>query len=279
MLAEAAVHPLAARLCGPKVRLVDVSTDDMWARDCGPVFLRDDAGEKALVDFNFNGWGEQQAHGRDQHVARAVAKVLGCPHVRARVVGEGGGLEYDGDGTLILTESCWVNDNRNPGMSREDVQAELEATLGVETVIWLPGVRGLDVTDGHVDGVVRFVRPGLLMISALPGDRSAWGRADAEARAILAKATDARGRRFEIVEVPSAVKVRSSHADFFSSYANFYVGNGAVYAPQFGDRAADARAAETLARLFPGRRVVVLQVDRIYENGGGIHCVTQQEPA
>lgn len=279
MLAAARDHDLAARLCGPHVGLLDVPTDDMWARDCGPVFLRGADGGVAALDFNFNGWGGKQRHANDTLVPAAIAARRGCPHVGSALVGEGGGIEFDGEGTLILTESCWVNDNRNPGSTRDEIEAELKANLGVRKVIWLPGVRGRDITDGHIDGFVRFVRPGVLVLGGLPGDTSEWGRDLAESRAILARSTDAKGRAFTTVDIPSAVDVRSSRPDFFSGYANFYVGNGAVYTPTFGDASADRHAVDTLGRLFPGRRVVALDVDRIYENGGGIHCVTQQEPA
>ena len=279
MLAAVEHHALAARLCGPRVDLVDIPTDDMWARDSGPVFLRDGAGGTALLDLNFNGWGGKQQHDRDTRVSSAIAQELGCPRFEAEVVGEGGGIEFDGEGTLILTESCWVNDNRNPGRTQQQIEAELRATLGVEVVIWLPGVRGQEETDGHIDGSVRFVRPGVLLTGGIPGDTSEWGAVMVESKKILSKAKDAKGRSFTLADVPSAVDARSTQADFFTGYANFYVGNGAVYTPQFGDAKADAHAAETLGKLFAGRRVVALDVDRIYENGGGIHCVTQQQPA
>ena len=180
---------------------------------------------------------------------------------------------------MLLTDSCWINDNRNPGMSRGELESKLKAQLGVEKVIRLPGVRGRDVTDCHIDGSIRVVRPGFPMSSGNPGDISEWGRVLAESKSILSNETDARGRTFEIVEVPSAVNVRSTRANILTSHANFYVGNGAVDTPDFGDSIADANAVEMLGKLFPGRRIVSLNVDRIYENGGGIHCVTQQEPA
>lgn len=278
LAAPAAQHALARRLCGPRVDLVDIATDDMWARDTGPVFVRKSDGDVAALSLNFNGWGNKQANAEDGRLAQRIAEHLGIENHAVPVRGEGGGIEYDGDGTLILTESCWVNDNRNPGLGRAEIETHLKAALGVTDVIWLPGVRGKDITDGHIDGSIRFVRPGLLMASAVPDDTSEWGSAHAEALAILAKARDARGRSFEIVSVPSAVDVRSKDEDFLTSYANYYVGNGAVYTPQFGDRPADKRAAEALASLYPGRLIVQLEVDRIYENGGGIHCVTQQQP-
>jgi agmatine deiminase len=278
MAASADQHELAARLCGPKVELVDIATDDMWMRDSGPVFVRADDGGIAAVDFGFNGWGDKQAHARDAGIAANVAQHLNVTRHIAAIRGEGGGIEYDGDGTLLLAESCWVNDNRNPGIGRADIERHLKTMLGVETVIWVPGVRGLDITDGHIDGSLRFVKPGLLIASSLTGDTSEWGRTHTEALAILARSKDARGRSFEVVSIPAATDVRSTSDDFLTSYANYYIGNGALYTPQFGDRTADALASETLGRLHPGRRIVELDMDRIYENGGGIHCVTQQQP-
>jgi len=279
MLVEKKHHALAQRLCGPKVELLDVATDDMWARDSGPIFLKACDGRRALLDLNFNGWGGKQRHMNDSRVVPEIAKFLGRPRIKASIVGEGGGIEFDGEGTLILTDSCWVNDNRNPGMSRDEIEVELKTALGIQTVIWLPGVRDHEITDGHIDGSIRIVRPGLLMISAHPEDTSVWGQVLAEAKSILRMARDARGRSYEIVDIPRAVDPRSTHPELLTSYANYYVGNRAVYTPYFGDGAADARATEILGRLYPNRRIVALDVDRIYENGGGIHCVTQQEPA
>ena len=202
MAASTDQHELAARLCGPKVELIDIATDDMWMRDSGPVFVRAEGGAIAAVDFRFNGWGDKQAHASDTGIAGKVAQHLNVPRHVAAIRGEGGGIEYDGDGTLLLAESCWVNENRNPGISRADIERHLKSILGVETVIWVPGVRGLDITDGHIDGSLRFVKPGLLIASSFPGDTSEWGRAHAEALAILARSKDARGRGFESFPSP-----------------------------------------------------------------------------
>jgi agmatine deiminase len=278
LLASAEHHDLARKLCGPNVTLVDIPTDDMWARDSAPVFVRNGSRQLGLIDFNFNGWGNKQRHSNDARIASFIAERRECKYHQANIVGEGGGLEYDGEGTLMLTDSCWLNDNRNPGMDRNQIETELRTTLGVEKVIWLPGVRDHDITDGHIDGSIRFVRPGVLMTGGYPGDTSEWGRTLEESRHILSNTTDAHGRSFEMVDIPSAVDVRSTSNDFFTGYANYYVGNEAIYTPQFGDHSADQYAQATLARLYPDRTVVTLDVDRIYENGGGIHCVTQQEP-
>ncbi|MEZ5892249.1 MAG: agmatine deiminase family protein [Parvularculaceae bacterium] len=279
MLAGAEHHALASKLCGPRVELIDIETDDMWARDTGPVFVKKDGGGLAAVDFNFNGWGAKAPCALDALVARAVVKQADCERIETTLIGEGGGLEYDGEGTLVLTDSCWVNDNRNPGKSRDEIEHELSRLLGVEKVIWLPGIAGADITDDHIDGIFRFVRPGLAVLSLPNNDGGDYDAHHAELRSLLNRATDARGRKIEVVEIPYAEDVRSEHPDFFSGYANYYVANGVIITPQFGDKYADAHALTTFERLFPDRKIVALDLDRIYENGGGAHCVTQQEPA
>lgn len=272
-------HDEARRLLSESVELIAIPTDDMWARDNGPVFVVDGRGGLGAVDFNFNGWGNKQAHGRDRGIPAAIAEHLACPLLPSVLVGEGGGVEYDGEGTVILADGCWKNDNRNPGMDWPAIEAALKADLGASKVIALPGVIGHDITDGHIDGSVRIVRPGLLALEGLgDDDTSVFGEALERYAAILATETDARGRAFERVHLPVARTWRSAHPDFYPMYANYYVANGAVIAPQFGDPAADEATRDTLARLYPGRTVVTLDVDRIYENGGGIHCVTQQQP-
>ena len=269
---------LARELCTNRVQLVNIPTDDMWARDSGPVFLKQTDGNTATLTLNFNGWGDKIEHGIDQYVAPRLVDHLGYPPVLTDLVGEGGGIEFDGEGTLLLTDSCWLNSNRNPDWTQDAIEHELRRNLGVEKVIWLPGVRNQDDTDGHIDGAVRFVRPGVIMTSGFTDDGSDWADVLNESIGILQYETDARGRGFEITHIPAAENPRSQHPNFFTSYANFYVGNGAVYTPEFGDTFADGRAQSILSALFPGRQVVPLNVDRIYENGGGIHCVTQRTP-
>lgn len=279
-----AAHPAdfasVTELCGERVLPVAIPTNDMWMRDSGPVFVTNRRGALAAVDFNFNGWGGKQSpRDEDGKVAARVADHLQISRISTPLVGEGGGIEFDGDGTLLLTDSCWLNDNRNPGLSKEEMTAELKRLLGVQKVIWLPGVAGRDITDGHIDGALRIVRPGLLMTSGYPGDDSIWGEALNESRKILASERDARGRSFTVVDIPSALAPRNTSEELFTSYANYYVANGAVFTPKFLDVRADAIATERLSKLFPDRKIISLEVDHIYESGGGIHCVTQQQPA
>ncbi|MFF8731548.1 agmatine deiminase family protein [Streptomyces sp. NPDC015171] len=281
MSARPEQRAVAQRACGSQVEVIALAVDDLWARDTVPVFVEDD-GEVVGVDFNFNGWGGKQEHTHDARVGRELLGEYGIPHERAPLVAEGGSFETDGEGTLLVTESSIVNDNRNRGKSRERIEEELIGTLGVEKVIWLAGVRGEDITDAHVDSLVRFTAPGVVLLDqAFPGTPpDSWSRAADQARSVLSRATDARGRRFEIVDLPQPDLDRIAGAgdDFVSTYANFYIANGAVLLPEFGDRKADARAKAILQEHFPNRDVVQVRIGTIASGGGGIHCSTHDQP-
>ncbi|WP_067829599.1 agmatine deiminase family protein [Nocardia inohanensis] len=265
---------------GANVELIPADIDDLWMRDTGPVFVH---GEKGWggVDFNFNGWGGKQSHKRDAEVAAFVDNRAGVQVVHTELVLEGGGIEVDGQGTAIITESCVLNSNRNPGWKKPEVEAELERLLGIKKVIWLPGIAGKDITDGHTDFYARFARPGVV-VAGLDNNPDSFDydvtRTHLE---ILHNANDAQGRPLEVetLESPSTLRYSGATDDFAAGYINFYVCNGAVIAPDFGDPDTDAAAHDTLARLFPGRRIVQIPIDGIAAGGGGIHCTTQQEPA
>jgi len=264
-----------------RVRLVARPIDDLWMRDTGPVFVKAAGGRRAGIDFNFNGWGRKQRHAGDAKVAGWVTALAGVPRVVSSLVMEGGGVEVDGAGTAIITESCVLNRNRNPGVSKQAAEAELARTLGIRKVIWLPGVAGQDITDGHTDFYARFVRPGVA-VAALENDPDLPDYAlTREHLKILRAATDVRGRRLTVVplEAPTTLRYRNAGDDFAAGYVNFYVCNSAVVMSQFGDAKADEAAAATLRRLYRGRRVVQLNTDAVAAGGGGIHCTTQQEPA
>ena len=270
---------LAEDYLGSKVTLLEAPLDDLWIRDSGPTFVTGPTGVTA-VDFNFNGWGNKQAHTADAAVAARVASASTSPRHRSELVLEGGALEVDGHGTAIITESCVLNDNRNPGWSRTDVEAELADLLGIDHVIWLPGIAGQDITDGHTDFYARFVRPGVV-VAARDDDPASFDH-DVTRRhlQILADARDEAGRRLQVVELPAPRDVRPDilTTDFAAGYVNFYVCNGAVIAPRFGDARADAEAATTLQALYPDRQVTQVRIDGIAAGGGGIHCATQQQP-
>ncbi|WP_394619218.1 agmatine/peptidylarginine deiminase [Lentzea sp. JNUCC 0626] len=264
----------SARPLLPGVELVTAELDDLWMRDTGPVFVRDGG----AVDFNFNGWGGKQQHSRDKRVAGFVAGQARAEHVRTDLVLEGGALEVDGEGTAIITESCVLNNNRNRGWTKSDVEQELAHLLGIRKVIWLPGIAGKDITDGHTDFYARFAGPGVV-VAGLDNDPESFDyEVTRRHLEILRSATDAAGRplKVEVLEGPEQTRVRDD--DFAAGYINFYVCNGAVVGPEFGDARTDAAAKATMERLFPGRTVVQINIDAIALGGGGIHCATQQEP-
>lgn len=279
MLAAAEHHKAIKRLVSGQVELWDVPTDDLWCRDSGPSFVVDGKGGLAVTQFNFNGWGGKQVHGHDGKIAAQVAERLGLPVFDAGLVGEAGGVETDGHGTLIAHESSWINPNRNRG-SKAEVEAMLLDTMGARKMIWAPGIKGADITDYHIDALARFVKPGQVVIQmgeeVDPEDP--WSVAAFETHDILAEATDANGDKLDLVILPEPYDIRVDSPDFVSSYVNYYVCNGAVIAAEFGDKAADEEAAAMLSDLYPGREIVTLNIDAVGEVGGGIHCATHEQP-
>lgn len=258
--------------------------DDLWIRDHGAVFVVSESKpktKKAAVDFNFNGWGEKQKHARDAQVATRIAKHAGAERIETDLCLEGGGIEVDGQGTAIITESCVLNRNRNPDWSRRDCEQELQHLLGIEKVIWLPGVVGADITDGHTDFYARFASPGVVLAHLDPDEDSPEYDLTRRHLKILESATDARGQRLKVrsIEAPSSVRDKFANKDFCAGYINFYVCNDAVIAPEFGDRRTDDAARNVLREVFPKRKIEMLNIDGIAAGGGGIHCATQQEPA
>ncbi|QES51410.1 agmatine deiminase family protein [Streptomyces venezuelae] len=273
----------ARSLCGPAVTVITtIPVDDCWMRDTGPVFRTDGAGGLDAVGLSFNGWGNKQAHAKDTLVAGRIAGHVGVPFTVAGLVGEGGAVEQDGAGTLMATRSSLVNKNRNPGMSQSRIEAALCTAYGATKVIWFDGVYGQDITDDHVDATSRFLAPGKALVQMpLASDNDVYAKDARQQFQILSGATTAGGTRMTVEKLqgPDYDKIRSTHPDFLASYANYYVCNGAVISGQFGDTRADAAAKATLTRLFPGRVVEQLNIDRLGTGGGGVHCVTQQQPA
>ena len=267
--------------CGRTVRCIDaIPVDDCWIRDSGPVFRTDGTRIVDAVGLNFNAWGHKQPAHRDGRVASRLAGHLGVPFSKARVVGEPGAIEADGDGTLLATDSSLINRNRNPGASKRQITAAMCAAYGARKVIWLPGIAGRDITDDHVDATSRFVRPGVVMVQLAPAARTdIWARNARDQARVLSAATDAKGRRLRVLTVTGPETARDPSPDLVDSYVNWYCANGAVIAAQFGDHPADAAAGAALRAAFPGRAVEQINIDHLARGGGGIHCVTQQQPA
>jgi agmatine deiminase len=264
-----------------RVKLIVTTIDDLWMRDTGPVFVVNANGEKAGVNFNFNGWGNKQVFASDKKIAGIVCQQAGVHMLSTKLVLEGGGIEVDGKGTAIITESCVLNPNRNPGRSKAACEAELKTLLGIHKVIWLPGIVGKDITDAHTDFYARFVRPGVVVAAYDPNPASYDHAVTKRHLEILHAATDVDNKPLQIVVLDAPAKIRPEYADkdFAAGYVNFYVANGAVFVPEFGDAIADAKAKSILSELFPGRSIVQINIDPIALGGGGIHCTTQQQPA
>ncbi|MGL6046637.1 MAG: agmatine deiminase family protein [Vogesella sp.] len=281
MLVREQDYDLAYRLCGAAANLVVAPLDDLWLRDTGPVFVEDALGQRAAIDFNFNGWGNKQTHANDAKVAARVAAHSRTPLLHTKLVLEGGGIEVDGEGTAIITESCVLNRNRNPGVSKAACETELKRLLGLQKIIWLPGIAGRDITDGHTDFYARFAGPGVVVVHSDTDPASFDYAVTRRHLDILKTATDARGRKLQLIVIPGARSTRPRYrtADFAAGYVNFYVCNHAVIAPQFGDTRADRYCRDALRDAFPDRDVVQLDIDAIAAGGGGIHCITQQQPA
>lgn len=265
----------AKRQCGPTVSLVPIDFDDAWFRDSGPVFLVKKGGGVAGSIFNFNAWGEKQTYAIDGKVAEELLTYLKMPQFRAPFVTEGGALEVDGEGTLVVGTPSIKNDNRNKGKSLGELTKDLCGWLGVTKVLWLPSPPKTDYwTDGHVDGTARFVEPGVMLVDSR----------EKEAVRCLKEVTDAKGRKIKVLEVDPPSKERmvgmpyKNFPYFCDCYVNFYFANGAVIMPKFGDKKADESAQEIVAKAYPNREVVALELGAIASGGGLIHCVTQQEP-
>ncbi|MEV6977318.1 agmatine deiminase family protein [Kitasatospora sp. NPDC093806] len=271
----------ARELCGPgDITVLELPIDDSWFRDSAPIFVLDETGRRAGVDFRFNAWGgKHHPWDADDRISSLLLEQLDVPAVRSEMILEGGAITVDGEGTLITTEQCLLHPNRNPGMSREEIEAELKARLGVSKVIWLPYGGLLDTeTDGHVDGVCAFAAPGRVVVQ-LPADPAHPDYARMRAnRAVLEASTDAKGRPFEIVEVPQAAFVEIGGQEVEVGYLNHYLANGAVIVP-VADHPEDEGALAVLTAAYPDRKVVGVRARALAWGGGGVHCITQQLPS
>jgi agmatine deiminase len=298
--ASAAQFSNARRRLPPQVRVVELSSDDAWVRDTGPTFLVNDRGGLRGVDWQFNAWGGLQGGlyfpwDRDAAVAQKVLEVEGCDRYRAPFVLEGGAIHVDGQGTLLTTEECLLNRNRNPHLSREQLEAQLKRYLAVDAIVWLGKGVHLDETDGHVDNLCAFVRPGEVVLTWTRDRNDPQYEISREAYERLSEARDARGRRFKVhrieqpgplhmtaeeaagVDAAEGTQPRAAGGRLAASYVNFYIGTRRVVVPLL-DPKRDRKALQQLQDLFPKREVVGVPGREILLGGGNVHCVTQQVP-
>jgi agmatine deiminase len=276
VVAPADAAAAAAALPG-EVSLVEAPLDDAWARDIGPTFVRDPEGRLAAVDWRFNGWGAQAwaRWSHDDEVAAVIAAHEGVERHRSDLVNEGGGIEVDGAGTVVITETVQLDPRRNPGLARDDVESRLRATLGVHRVLWL--ARGLDGdyqefgTRGHVDLVVKFLSPTRAVFHDQRNPAHPDYAVSRAARALL----EAAGYEAIGLRAPARESVDGRRCDW--SYVNCYLANDALVLGVYDDEADDAAVA-TLRTLVPDRRVVTVDARALFALGGGVHCITQQQP-
>jgi agmatine deiminase len=266
------------------IRFHLISTVDSWIRDYGPNFLINDKRGLAFNDWIFNAWGNKYAElKKDDSIPARLQGLLNAPRFEPGIVMEGGSIEVNGAGCVLTTEQCLLNPNRNPHLSRDDIEQCLKTYLGAERVLWLgEGIVG-DDTDGHIDDIARFVSPNVIVCAFEEDPQDANYKLLQENLERLRAMTDSQGRAFEIVTLPMPGIVGGTSTDnrnldrLPASYANFYIANEVVLAPVFG-HANDKRALETLRRLFPKRNVVGINCEPLVWGMGTIHCVTQQQP-
>ena len=293
---SAAHHDFARAALLPRIRLLRLPYNDCWMRDTGPSFVVNNAGDLRGVDWRFNAWGGlYHPYGRDDAVAARVLASGDIGRYRAPMVMEGGAIHVDGEGTLLTTEQCLLNRNRNPRLGRDDIAMHLHRYLGIHQVIWLGQGVVNDETSGHIDNLACFARPGVVLLTWSDNRRDPQYRVSRDAFERLMEARDARGRRLRVVKLPSpgplymtrreaagivprpGIRTLKAGHRLAGSYVNFYLANGAVIAPLLA-AGTDALALRVLRRVFAERTVVGVPAREFLLGGGNIHCLTQQVP-
>lgn len=274
----------AKRYLSESIEVIEAPLNDAWMRDMGPTFVHEADGSVAAVDWVFNGWGAQEwaQWDLDAEIGRFVALAAGTPVISSALVNEGGGIQVDGEGTVLLTDTVQLDPGRNPTISREQVEAEMARTIGATHAVWLP--RGLTRdsekfgTRGHVDIVAAITSPGRLLLHTQRDESHPDFVVCKEIRAALDGTHDAAGREWEITEMPAPATLTDAEGWVDYSYINHLVVNGGVIACGYADDN-DREAVAILEEHYPGRRVVSVDARPLFERGGGIHCITQQQPS
>ncbi|WP_258055114.1 agmatine/peptidylarginine deiminase [Streptomyces sp. Ru71] len=282
MVANTGTGDFVRSKVGPGITVIEYPINDCWPRDNGPIFGVDATGTRLLgLDFAFNGWGNKFPHDKDDLLPVGVCDYLGVPRLPVDLVFEGGALLQDGEGTIIGTEECLLNPNRNPNLTKAQIEAALLDAYGARKMIWLPyGMYGDTITDGHVDLVAAYAGPASLLIN-MPSDTNDpnYPRLLRNKR-ILQSATDARGRRFQLTEMPFLPKftVGTDRVITFS-YTNYYPTATGIVVPTANIPSSDTPALAVIQSLFPSKTVVGVPATTLAWGGGGVHCITQQIPA
>lgn len=272
----------AKTFCGREAEFLIIPHNDGWCRDNGPTFLWDRDKKLSAVNWRFNAWGERFPHYEiDNEVAPKILEYYGISYRNAPIVLEGGSIHVDGEGTLLTTRECLLNKNRNPKLSRDEIETEVKRQVGVTKIIWLNhGLFG-DETDGHVDNVACFAKPGVILIQTCSDPEDPNYEITLENLEILKDTEDACGRKMQIIEIPQPPARYYQGIRLTLSYLNFYMVNQGIILPVFGGNAieTDQKAEEILAKVFPDRRIVTVDGMALIKEGGNVHCITQQMPA
>lgn len=296
---SAAQYDNAVQLLGDSIRVVEMSSDDSWMRDVGPTFLRNNKGDVRGVSWQFNAWGGIKEGiyapwNLDDKVAEKILNIEGIDYYNADFVLEGGSITVDGEGTLITTKECLLNKNRNPNLSKDEIEERLKKYLGIKKVIWIDKGIYNDETDGHVDNMCSFVKPGEVVLAWTDDETDPQYDISKSAYDVLCNAKDAKGRNLKVhkLHLPSPIYIKEDESEgvikiegtkprltddrMAASYVNYYVANKGVIVPQFDDPM-DKEAIEILKILYPNREVVGIYTREILLGGGNIHCITQQQ--
>lgn len=284
MVANTGQGEQARKYLDASIEIVEHPIGESWMRDSGPTFVVDEAGALGGIDWTFNGWGGRTFPEcrMDALLAREVISRAGAERIASRLINEGGAIHVDGEGTLLVTETVQLNENRNPNWTRDEVETELKNCLGVSKIIWLPRGLAADLdetgTDGHIDTIACFAKPGVVLVHGQPDPDHPDFEMARENEAILCAETDAKGRPLEVIRIDApAPKTDAEGAPLSCTYINFSFVNGGVIMCAFDD-ARDQAVADLFASLWPERKIVPVAAKRIFEGGGGVHCITQHEP-
>lgn len=293
----------ARNLLPEEVRLIEISNNDSWIRDCGPTCVVNDKGVVRAIDWHFNAWGGlveglYYPWDQDDKVARKVAEIEDLDYYRVdEFVMEGGSIHVDGEGTLITTEECLLNKDRNPEMDKKEIEEELKKYLSIKKIIWLKKGIYLDETNGHVDNICNFVKPGVVVLAWCENKKDPQYKISKDAYDVLKKEVDAKGRKLKIHKIPlpkkniTITKEESEGIDavegtlpreeglrLAASYVNYYTANKGIILPVFKDKN-DKVAIKILKKLYPNREIIPIYAREILLGGGNIHCITQQIPS
>lgn len=268
---------LEAGLDMKKIDFTIAKNNDVWSRDTGPIFVLDSAGKPCIADFGFNGWGEKTPYHHDDKIPQIVAEEKNLPLLSIPdFILEGGSVELDGNGTAILCKSSVINQNRNPNMSIEEAEAYMTKYLGVTNFIWLDGVEGEDITDAHIDGIAKFLDENTILTVSEQDFFQLYEEISELDYEVLHTAVNTEGKPYQVIELPLTAN-NVSGLEYKGNYINYYAGNEVVLLPVYQDPN-DKIAINIIAGLYPDKEVVGIDVTALYQYGGMIHCVTQQQP-